>query len=557
MPLIINGEKINDSLIIAEIDRLRPEYQRTFREQPPEMQEAKLLDWAKENIIERVLLQQYAKKDQKKISPKRINNALKKLKKQYGGKDKLYESLGIKNRDEQKIKKEIEQQLRIERTIQEVIKDLPSNANNESKNKKIEEFIDELKKSASIEFSPDEKLKNKLKVKSREPKKIYQKPLNFLLIKPAGPDCNMACTYCFYLEKKDLFTQAPTHRMSIKILEEMIKQAMAQSDRHISFGWQGGEPTLMGLPFFEKAVELQKKYGKGKTIGNGFQTNGILIDKEWARFFKQNDFLIGLSLDGPQHIHDHYRLKQGGEGTWERVVQSAKILLDEHAATNALIVVNDYSAQFPKEVYDFHKDLGLSYMQFIPCVETDPANPGHAAPFSVSAEQYGSLLCALFDLWISDFANGVPTTSVRFFDSVFFSYVNLAPPECTLLRECGIYLVVEHNGDIYSCDFFVEPKWKLGNVIKDKLINMQNSPQQEAFGRNKYTVPEKCSFCRWLKHCRGGCPKDRMNDPADKGVTHFCKSYQMFFEHADEKLKELAVEWKQKQYRENLNKKVF
>ena len=548
MPLIINGEKINVSLIIAEIDKLRPEYQRTFREQPPEMQEAQLLDWAKENIIERVLLQQYAKKDPRKISPKRIHNALKKLKKYYSSEDKLYESLGIKNKDEQKIKKDIAQQLRIERTIQEVIKDLPSNANEESKNKKIEEFIDELKKSATIEFSLDEKLKNKLKVTSTGPKKIYRKQLNFLLVKPAGPDCNMACTYCFYLGKKELFAQTPTHRMSIKVLEEMIKQATAQSDKHISFGWQGGEPTLMGLSFFEKAVEFQKKYGKGKTIGNGFQTNGILIDKEWARFFKKNDFLIGLSLDGPKHIHNHYRLNQGGQGTWEKVVQSAKILLDEGAATNALIVVNDYSVQFPEEIYNFHKNLGLSYMQFIPCVETDPGNPDQAAPFSVSAEQYGALLCTLFDLWISDFNGDKPTTSIRQFDSIFYSYVNLPPPECTLLRECGIYLVVEHNGDVYSCDFFVEPKWKLGNVTKDKLIEMQNSPQQEAFGRNKYTVPEKCSFCKWLKHCRGGCPKDRMNDPADKGVTHFCKSYQMFFEHADEKLKKLAVDWKRKTY---------
>ncbi len=547
MPLIINGEKISDSLIVAEIDRLRPEYQETFSEQPPEMQETQLLEWAKENVIERVLLHQYAKKDPRKISPKRINNALKRLMKQYSGEDKLYESLGIKNKDEQKIKREIEQQLKLERTIQEVIKDLPSNATDEIKNKKVEEFVDELKKSVTIEFSLDEQLKKRLKGKRTAPKKTYRKQLNFLLVKPAGPDCNMACTYCFYLEKKYLFTQTPTHRMSIKILEEMIKQAINQSDKHISFGWQGGEPTLMGLPFFEKAVAIQTKYGEGKTISNGFQTNGILIDKKWARFFKKNNFLIGISLDGPEHIHDHYRLNQGGQGTWKKVMQSAKTLLDEGAETNALIVVNDYSVQFPEEIYTFHKELGLNYMQFIPCVETDPANPGHTAPFTVSSEQYGVLLCTLFDLWISDFTNGVPTTSIRFFDSVFFSYVGLAPPECTLLRECGIYLVVEHNGDVYSCDFFVEPDWKLGNVMRDKLIDMQNSQQQEVFGRNKYSVPEKCSFCRWLNHCRGGCPKDRMYDPADKGITHFCKSYQMFFEHADEKLKKLALEWKLQQ----------
>ena len=374
-----------------------------------------------------------------------------------------------------------------------------------------------------------------------------QKKLNSVLIKPAGPDCNLACEYCFYLEKKKLFSESRIHRMSEDILEETVRQMMSQPIPHLSFGWQGGEPTLMGLSFFEKAVELQKKYGQGKSVGNGLQTNGILIDKNWAKFLREYNFLVGLSLDGPEHIHNRYRRLGSGAGSWSKVCDRAKLMLDEGVATNALIVVNDYSVRFPEEIYSFLNEIGLSHMQFIPCVETDPEDQSQAAPFSVSSEKYGEFLCRLFDLWLSGFKEGRPETSIRFFDSLFYVYVGLVPPECTLLKECGTYLVVEHNGDVYSCDFFVEPEWKLGNIMNGGLIHMLNSELQRKFGRLKSNLPQACRECPWLRYCQGGCTKDRIRDARDQNLNHFCGAFKKFFEHADGNLKNLAQDWKRSQ----------
>ncbi|HDL19289.1 MAG TPA: anaerobic sulfatase maturase [Bacteroidetes bacterium] len=373
------------------------------------------------------------------------------------------------------------------------------------------------------------------------------KPLNSILIKPSGPDCNMACTYCFYLEKENLFTETKIHRMSDEILEEMIKQVLEQAGANVSFGWQGGEPTLMGLPFFEKAVAFQQKYGRGQSVGNGLQTNGILIDEKWAKFLDRYNFLVGLSLDGPENIHNHYRFLRGGKGSWQQVTSAAKVMLDAGVAVNALTVVNDYSVQFPEEIYYFHREMGLDFMQFIPCVETDPAHPDRAALFSVAPEKYGEFLCKIFDLWQADFEEGASTTSVRYFDSVFYSYVGLTAPECTLLPACGIYVVVEHNGDVYSCDFFVEPEWKLGNVMEHKIIDMLNSERQHRFGLMKAGLPQKCRTCKWLPYCYGGCTKDRIHDPRDQNLNHFCASYKMFFNHADERMRRLAVDWQRQQ----------
>jgi uncharacterized protein len=374
-----------------------------------------------------------------------------------------------------------------------------------------------------------------------------RKKLDSILVKPAGPDCNMSCKYCFYLEKSSLFPEGKTHRMNEEVLEEMVKQVMAHGEQQVSFSWQGGEPTLMGLPFFEKAVEFEKRYGRGHSVGNGLQTNGILIETAWAKFLKKYRFLVGLSLDGPEHIHDHYRLLRNGKGSWSRVVDRAKLLLDRDVEVNALTVLNDYSVEFPEEIYDFHKSLGLNHMQFIPCVETDPKNPARAASFSVAAPKYGQFLCRLFDLWQADFKENMPTTFVRFIDSVFFSYVGFSPPECTLLKECGVYVVVEHNGDVYSCDFFVEPEWKLGNVMENDLLHMLNSQNQKKFGRMKAELPKDCRKCQWLRYCRGGCTKDRIRDPQDQGLNHFCQSYKMFFEHADNRLKSMAEDWKRRE----------
>ncbi len=378
-----------------------------------------------------------------------------------------------------------------------------------------------------------------------------RKPLNSVLIKPAGADCNMACDYCFYLEKGELYPKRKVHRMGVQVLEELVRQVMQNGEAMVSFNWQGGEPTLMGLDFFRKAVAFEQQYGlPGQTVGNGFQTNGILINEEWCELLKEYSFLVGLSLDGPQHVHDRYRHDRGGRPTWERVMKAAELMGSYDVAYNILAVVNDYSAEYAGETYAFLKEHAFpaghqeKFLQFIPIVETDPET-GRAAPFSVSGEAFGRFLCEIFDCWLADFRDGWPTVSVRFFDTVFHHYVGMPCPECTGMKECGCYVVVEHGGDVYSCDFFVEPRWKLGNLLEGNLADMLNSPRQEEFGRMKAALPKPCLDCRWVDMCLGGCTKDRLRDPADKGLSHFCTSHNMFFEHADAELRKLAEKWRQ------------
>lgn len=376
-----------------------------------------------------------------------------------------------------------------------------------------------------------------------------RKSLSSVLVKPAGPDCNLACRYCFYRDKSGIFPQTAVHRMSEAVLEAIVRQLLSQKTAEVSIGWQGGEPTLAGLDFFRKAVEFEKTYGVGKRVGNGLQTNGLLLDRDWARFLREYRFLVGLSLDGPRDCHDRYRIRAGGRPTWAETVDRAKLLLDEGVEVNALAVVNDVTVRRPAEIYAFLKDLGLSHMQFIPCLETDPADPSSAAPFSSSGEAYGDFLIAVFDLWRNDFRNGKPTAFVRFFDSLFFLYAGLAPPDCTLLPECGTYVVVEHDGSVYACDFFVEEPWRLGNIRTGRLEHMLNSARQTEFGRRKADLPEDCRLCEWRLLCRGGCPKDRIRDPRDRGLNHFCAGMRAFFAYADPVFKRLAADWKADQAR--------
>lgn len=366
------------------------------------------------------------------------------------------------------------------------------------------------------------------------------KPLNSVLIKPAGPDCNLRCSYCFYLKKAETLGSSPKHRMNERILKEVISQVMTQGERQVSFGWQGGEPTLMGQSFYERAVAFQQRYGKNQSVANALQTNGMLIDRHWAQFLKTYNFLVGLSIDGPEEIHNRYRLTSSCKGSWSRVVESAKLLLDTGVAVNALTVINDYSVSFPEEIYRFHKDLGLRFMQFIPCIEFDPSGSSRLAPFSVSAKDYGNFLCSIFDQWLADFKDGQPTTSIRYFESLLYCYMGLEAPECTLKKICGDYLVIEHNGDVYSCDFFVEPAWFIGNISSQRLVDMLNSPLQQEFGLHKGMLDDQCKSCRWLKFCYGGCPKDRLNNPENNKLSAFCQPYQLFFKHADKRLRSLV-----------------
>jgi uncharacterized protein len=334
--------------------------------------------------------------------------------------------------------------------------------------------------------------------------------------------------------------------MSDEVLEETIRQIVSQPAEQVSIGWQGGEPTIMGLDFFRKAVSAMERHGTVRSVGNGLQTNGILLDSEWANFLKRYRFLVGLSLDGPEHVHDRYRHTLDGSGTWKKVTDAARLLLEAGVEVNALSVINDYSVRFPGEIYSYFKETGLPHMQFIPCVEPDAENSGSVSGYSVSPEDFGSFLCTLFDLWLADFREGAPTVYVRFFESLLFSYADLDPPECTLMEECGNYLVVEHNGDMYACDFFVDPGHFLGNVMSERMIAALNSIPQRDFGRRKALLPDKCTQCEWGRLCRGGCPKDRMRNPADRSVNYLCEGYRAFFAYADPVFRKLIEEWRRK-----------
>lgn len=506
MPLSVNNEIIDDRLIAEEANRLHAEYVKMFPGQDLETKTATLIEWAKENIVENVLLRQYIKKN----------------------------GIDYKPRPD----------LSVDQVIWQELKDSPLAVNTDRVPKTLDEFVDTLKQQAVITFKMNSALTYLVSARLRACGLQSGKRLTYILVKPAGPECNMACGYCFYLEKKQIFPRSATCRMPDDVLQAMTIQALAPTNREITFGWQGGEPTLMGLSFFEKALSLQHKYGKGHDINNCLQTNGLLIDKNWTRFLKRNAFLTGISLDGPEHIHDHYRKKKDGRGTWRQVVKSAQLLLHEAIDTNVLSVVTDYAAKFPEEIYRFHKEHGLTFMQFVPCAETDKQNPGKMAPFSVNPVEYGDFLCALFDLWVDDFAGNQPTTSIRYFDSVFHTYLNKSAPDCAFSEECGTYLVVEHNGDVFPCDFFVEAGHKIGNVLTDDLINMFNSDEQDRFSKKKTDLPASCRTCPWLEHCRGGCPKYATKSKENRHQNYFCPSYTIFFEHAHNTLLSLADKWR-------------
>ncbi|MFC2111318.1 anaerobic sulfatase maturase [Bacteroidota bacterium] len=370
-----------------------------------------------------------------------------------------------------------------------------------------------------------------------------RKVLQTIVVKPAGPDCNLNCEYCFYLDKNSLYPQSSVHKMTDNIVEELIFQAIRQSGTHVNFLWQGGEPALAGLDFYKKVIEFEKKYGHGKIIGNGFQTNGTLLNTEWADFLKENNFLVGLSLDGPKHIHDKYRTYANGKGSWEKVYHIAQMLLEKGVEVNAMISLTNYSASFPGELYRFFKNLGISWMQFIPVVERDINNSNKAASYSMSSTQYAKFLIEIFKLWYQDLAEG-KQSYIRYFDNLFYRLVDMPSPECTLEQTCGSYLVVEHNGDVYSCDYFVEAKWKLGNNKENRLIDMLNSERQEKFGKIKEDISKTCQSCNWLSFCYGGCPKDRIRDPGDNGQNHFCDSFKQFLSYTEPFFRELAEQWK-------------
>ncbi len=353
-----------------------------------------------------------------------------------------------------------------------------------------------------------------------------------LLIKPVAADCNMVCRYCFYQPKNALFGSGP-HRMADGLLERIVKDYLGYGFDPAVFIWQGGEPTMAGLGFFEKVVELEQAYGrKGQKVGNAFQTNGLLIDEAWADFLRSYSFLLGVSLDGPPEVHDASRRTQGGKGTFNRVMRAANLLRRHGVAVNILAVVSRANVEKAREVYRFFRREGFTELQFIPCLECDPA--GRIADFCPTPSQYGRFLCRLFDAWMED---GFPEVSLRTFESFIACAAGLRPGFCLFADQCGSYLLIEHNGDVYPCDFFVEPRWRIGNVSEAPISDSLHCRQAREFLRIKPHPDISCSRCRWWEFCHAGCPKDWKDSrgrPAER--TYFCESYKMFLGYAERDL---------------------
>ena len=366
------------------------------------------------------------------------------------------------------------------------------------------------------------------------------------MAKPTGSACNLSCDYCFFLKKEKLYPGS-AFRMPDDVHEAYIRQLLeAHNVPHVTIAWQGGEPSLMGLDFFRRSIELQKKYRKpGTRIENTFQTNGILLDDDWCRFFHENSFLIGLSLDGPKELHDVYRKDKGGRGTFDRVVKAARLLQRHQVEFNVLCTVNSKNSDHPLEVYRFFRDdLDAHYIQFIPIVERDNESgyqEGNAVTDrSVGPDQWGRFLIEIFDEWVK---RDVGKTFVLNFDGALAGWLDMAGTVCIFGPTCGLGMALEHNGDLYSCDHFVEPSFYLGNVMKTPMIELVASDKQRRFGQDKKdTLPRYCRECDVLHICNGECPKNRLIETPDgePGLNYLCEGYKAFFKHADHEIKIMA-----------------
>ena len=372
----------------------------------------------------------------------------------------------------------------------------------------------------------------------------FAKPL-YVMLKPAGAHCNLACKYCYYLEKNKLYPTAQRHLMSNEMLEQFTREYIeAQTMNQVLFTWHGGEPLLRSIDFYRKALSLQQKYAGGRRIDNVIQTNGTLLTDEWCEFFAQNHWLVGISIDGPQPYHDHYRLTAAGKPSWKKVMQGIKLLKKHGVEWNAMAVVNAYNANHPLEFYRFFKENGCQFLQFTPIVERltrhedgrtlasladkDEISLSEA---SVAPEQWGYFLCAIFDEWVR---KDVGKIFVEIFDCTLANWMGISPGICAYSKECGHAGVMEHNGDVYSCDHFVFPEYKLGNIRDHSLIDMLYGEQQQEFSRLKHSsLPRQCKECDMEFACHGECPKNRfMKDKyGDSGLNYLCPGYYHYYQH--------------------------
>ncbi len=367
------------------------------------------------------------------------------------------------------------------------------------------------------------------------------------MLKPRGPICNLDCGYCYYLAKEKLYPGSQ-FRMSDEVLAEFTRQYIeAQEVPEVTFAWQGGEPALMGLDFFQRAVALQQQYRKpGMRIDNAFQTNAVLLDEAWCRFFKRHRFLVGVSLDGPQELHDDYRVDKGGGPTFQRVMAGLALLKKHAVDYNVLVCVHAANAGHPLRVYRFLRDeVGAEFMQFIPIVERERGSGSQKAirvtGRSVTGRQYGDFLIAVFDEWVR---HDVGRVFVQSFDVALAAWLGQPPSLCVFQETCGQAMAMEHNGDLYACDHFVEPAHRLGNIQDVPLVNMVRSARQQRFGEAKReALPPVCQACPVRFACNGGCPKDRtLSTPGKQGrLNHLCEGYKAFFTHIDAPMQFMAA----------------
>jgi len=328
--------------------------------------------------------------------------------------------------------------------------------------------------------------------------------------------------------------------MSDEVLEKLVKDYMRLGFPVSGFAWQGGEPTLMGLDFFRRAVELQKKYGTpGQQVSNTLQTNGVLLDDKWCRFFHDNKFLLGISIDGPRGFHDYYRLDNSGAGTFDKVMRGIQTCKKYKVEFSALILLNNKNVEHPDELFDFLIENDMTYLQFIPCVERDPTT-GKIADFSITPQQYGQFLCRIFDRWYN---YGPEKLNIRDFDSIVTFYVLGKHTICTYSKQCAGFVVIEHTGDAFCCEFFVEPKRRLGNILETPLEKLAASSKKRFFARAKQNLSNKCLLCKYLDICRGGCIKDRLrlNDDRRSRESYFCEGYKRFFDYALPRFTQIAA----------------
>lgn len=365
------------------------------------------------------------------------------------------------------------------------------------------------------------------------------------MLKPVGARCNLACSYCYYQEKEMLYAEASQQVMSESLLERFTREYIqSQTMPQVLFTWHGGEPLMRPLVFYRKAIELQRKYGKGRVIDNCIQTNGTLLTDEWCRFFKENNWLVGISIDGPQEFHDAYRRNRHGLPSFAQVMRGIELLEKYGVEWNAMAVVNHLNVKHPLEFYRFFQSIDCRYIQFTPIVERMVIKDGkeclahvgdktdwRMSDASITSDEWGDFLCALFDEWVQ---KDVGYRFVQLFDVTLANWVGEEPSICSMSRSCGKASVMEFNGDVYTCDHFVFPEYRLGNIYRHSLVEILYGEKQQAFGIDKWrTLPKQCKQCKFLFACHGECPKNRfaISDDGEQGLNYLCNGYYRYFEH--------------------------